>query len=233
MAGCSPRTSETADYVLSSGRGLARVVICDGHSAIQIALEIKIAETTGLELGGSTNRVDELPNLLAHIKADVLILELTLSGAIGLDLIRNLKSSFPDLKIVVYTMYDEAIYAARAIRAGASGYVRKQESTDVVIDAIRSVLNDQIAVTPIIAEQLAHGVRDGRSRTLLHPTNILSDREMAVFQLLGEGCSLQEVARVLGVGIPEAAELQQQAAEKLGLASIESLVRYASRIVHQ
>lgn len=225
--------SQAADKSASTDDGRARVVVCDGHSAIQMALEVKIAETSFLELGGSTSRVDELPELLSTLDADVLVLELTLSGAVGLALIRKLKASLPRLKIVVYTMYDEAIYAARAIRAGASAYVRKQESTDVVIEAIRSALNDQLSVSPSIEEQLAHGLHNGRSRTLLHPTNILSDQEMAVFQLVGEGMSLQDVARELGVSKSQAAELEQQAAEKLGLGSTESLVQYASRIVHQ
>lgn len=212
---------------------MARVVVCDSHSAIQKALEVKIAESASLELGGITSSVEALPDLLAAIGADILVLELTLSGAVGLELIKQLKQRFEHLKIVVYTMYDEAIYGSRAIRAGASGYVMKREDTTRVVEAIRAALRNELFVSDEIAAQLAHGIVGGRSRTMLHPTNVLSDEEMAVFQLVGEGVSLDDAARKLDVTRSRAAELLQQATEKLGLGSTESLVQYASRIVHR
>lgn len=212
---------------------MARVVVCDSHSAIQKALEVTIAESESLELAGMTSSVDKLPDLVSGTGADVLVLELTLPGAVGLDLIRELKRRFEHLRIVVYTMYDEAIYAARAIRAGASGYVMKREDTAKVIDATRSALRGEFFVSDEIAAQLAHGTKSGRSRTILHPTNVLSDEEMAVFQLVGEGVSLEDAAQKLGVTKARASELLRAATDRIGLSSAESLVQYASRIVHQ
>lgn len=212
---------------------MARVVICDSHSAVQTALDLKISATQDLEIVGASRSVDELLSLLARQEADVLILELTLPNTVVLDLIRSLREQNEGLRIVVYTMYDEAIYGARTIRAGASGYVMKQESTERVIDAMRSVLKGEIFVSESVARQLADVDAPDDARTLLHLTNRLTDREMAVVQLLGEGSPTDAIASRLASSLPEIEELETRAAEKLGLDTRESLVQYASRLVHR
>lgn len=212
---------------------MARVVICDSHSAVQTALALKISETHDLEIVGVSRSVDELLDLLARQEADVLILELTLPNAVVLDLIRSLREQNEGLRIVVYTMYDEAIYGARTIRAGASGYVMKQESTQRVIDAMRSVLKDEVFVSESVARQLAGVDAPDGARALLHLTNRLTDREMAVLQLLGEGSPTDAIASRLAASRAEIEELESKAAEKLGFDTRESLVQYASRLVHR
>lgn len=210
---------------------MVRVVVCDSHSAIQTALEAKISEAGALELVAVTSSVDELLDVLPDADADVLILELTLPSGVGVDLIRDLRARYEHLRIVVYTMYDETIYAARAVRAGASGYVMKQESTDRVLQAIDAAMHEEIFVSPQVAAQLESS--DDDTEAVLHPTNALTDQEMAVFQLLGEGCSPDDIASRLGLPRKEIDDLQQQAVDKLGLETREALVQYASRIVHQ
>lgn len=210
---------------------MTRVVVCDSHSAIQTAFDAKIAETEGLELVGITNSVDELNAFLDRSEADILILELTLPRGVGVDLLRDLRRRFDSLRIIVYTMYDEAIYGARAIRAGASGYVMKRESTERVIEAVKAALSCSVFASDELAAQLA--AAEGSEAALLHPTNVLSDLEMTVFQLLGEGLPPDEIGARLELPRREIDGIQQQAVEKLGLDTREALVQYASRIVHQ
>ena len=210
---------------------MTRVVVCDSHSAIQTAFDAKVTDTDGLELVGITNSVDELNAFLEANEADILILELTLPRGVGVDLIRDLRRRFDSLRIIVYTMYDEAIYGARAVRAGACGYVMKRESTERVIKAVEAALRCRVFVSDGVAAQLA--APEGSEEALLHPTNALSDLEMTVFQLLGEGLPPDEIGARLELPRREIDDLQQQSVEKLGLETREALVQYASRIVHQ
>lgn len=210
---------------------MARVVVCDGHSAIQMALASKIEESDGLEVVGTAGSVEELFAVLDTQDADALVLELTLPSGIGVDLIRELRQRYPNVQVVIYTMYDETIYAARAIRAGACGYVMKRESTEDVVQAINAALRRDVYVSEQVAAQLS--AENDADAGILHPTNILTNQEMAVFQLLGEGRPPEEIAERLNFPRNEIDELQQQALDKLGLETREALVQYASRIVHQ
>lgn len=207
--------------------GVARVVVCDSHFAIQKALERTIDAAADLELVETCGSVNDLSELLASKRADVLVLEITIPGAVGLNLIRSLKAQFPNLRIAVYTMYDEVIYGARATRAGASVYVMKSHSTQRVLQGIRASLRNERMHSEAIAPLLT------TPSATLHPTNALTDEEMCVFQLLGEGLSVDSISERLGLPRSVVDELERQSVAKLGFDSREALVQYASQIVHK
>lgn len=212
---------------------MARVIVCDSHSAIQAALRKRIGGIADLEVVAVAGSVDELHQLLEQQGADVLILELMLPESVGLELVRRLRSDYPGLRIVVYTMYDEAVYAERTIRAGASAYVMKKHGTRSVMRAVRAVLSQEIYVSRRIASRLRECPDEDAPLAPLHPTNSLTDQEMAVFQLIGQGRTVDAVADQLSLSKQDVRNLQSRILDKLDLESVADLMRYAGRIVHQ
>jgi DNA-binding NarL/FixJ family response regulator len=155
--------------------------------------------------------------------------DLTLASGSGLDLIKNLKTSQPGIAVLVLSMHDEMLYAERALRAGAGGYIMKSEATQKVIQAIRTVLNGSIYVSPKIASFLAQKLIGSKKENAALPVADLSDRELEVFQLLGRGYSTRQISEHLHVGFKTVQSYSARIKEKLNLANINELMREAIR----
>ena len=160
-------------------------------------------------------------------KPDILVLDISLNGPDGLDLLKSVRSRYPDLPVLVLSMHDESIYAERALRAGAQGYIMKQEATDKVLVALRRILTDEIYVSDRIANRmLQHYIGNSAAGK---PSSIadLTDRELEVFRLIGEGHSTRQIAAELHISVKTVESYQAHIKEKLSLRSGRELVQHA------
>jgi DNA-binding NarL/FixJ family response regulator len=175
--------------------------------------------------GEADNGSEALKKLLA-LKPDVAIVDLTLKTSSGLELIKQLHSHLPKLKILVFTMRDEGVYAERALRAGASGYITKEEGTEKAIEAIRVLMQNKPYLSENIAAKIV-GNLTGRASQSPFAIESLSDRELEVFQLIGTGLSSREIAEQLHVSIKTIESHREHIKEKLALKGASELAKAA------
>src|SRR5208282_1160503 len=147
----------------------------------------------------------------------------------GIELTKSIKASRFDTAVLVLSMHDELLYAERALRAGAGGYIMKSEATQKVIQAVRTVLNGEVYVSPNVASLLAQKLIGGKKGRIALPVAELSDRELEVFQLLGRGYSTRQISEHLHIGFKTVQGYTARIKEKLNLANINELMREAIR----
>lgn len=211
-----------------------RVMVVDDHPAIREAVEDMVSNQMDLDFCGSAFSTDTTFRIVQEQTPDVAVVDIQLRDAHGLDLVQNLRAQFPSLQVVVFSMYDENVYAERAIRAGALGYVMKSEPTQSVVEAIRSAAQGEVYLSRRMASRLltrmagGRGLapsEDGGSRGVL--LEELTDREMAVFQMLGQGCGVEEISEQLNLSRKTVETYRRRAKEKLGFDSVSELLQYA------
>ena len=209
-----------------------RVLAVDDHPAIREAIADTIRAEPGLELCGLAGSAAEAFALVRSAQPDVAVIDISLGDAHGLDLVQNLRAQHRTLEVVVFSMYDEEVYAERAIRAGARGYVMKSEPTQSVAEAIRCAASGEIylnrrAASRILAKVAAgHTVGAGEGTPGLED---LTDREMAVFQMLGQGRPTEEIAERLNLSRKTVETYRRRAKEKLGFETVTELLQFAIR----
>ena len=225
----------------SSGRPRLGVVVIDDHPAVRDAVADAVGAQPDMALLGVAGSAAEAFALVRATDPDVAVVDISLGDAHGLDLVQSLRAERPALEVVVFSMYDEAVYAERALRAGARGYVRKSEPTAVVAEAIRAAAAGEIYLARAAASRILARVTAGTSS----PTgpgratgdgappepglDELTDREMAVFQLLGQGKPADEIAEHLHLSRKTVETYRRRAKEKLGLDSVTELLQFAIR----
>lgn len=207
---------------------MVRVLVCDPHSAIHEALSKAFLAERDIKLVGVSFSLDDALSMVTR-NIDVLTLELALQGTYALDQVHGLVDKYSELHVVIYSMYDERIYAERALRAGASAYVMKTEPTSVVVDAIRTVARGEVYLSPSFSSNLLMRLRRDERPRAHHFTAVLTDREMAVFQLLGEGLDVETIAYELHLSRKTVEAYRRRAKNKLGFRNISELLQYAVR----
>ena len=220
------------------------VIVVDDHPAIREAVSVTLGDHPDLAVVGTAESAAEAFDLVRATDPDVAIVDISLGDAHGLDLIQNLKAERPGLAVVVFSMYDEAVYAERALRAGARGYVRKSEPTATIAEAVRSAAAGEIYLARHAASRLLARVALGPDRLSggdgvatasaerrggVGGLDELTDREMAVFQLLGQGRSPEGIADHLNLSRKTVETYRRRAKEKLGLDSVTELLQFAIR----
>ncbi len=202
-----------------------RIFVVDDHPAIQEALAATVGSESDLKLVGSARTAAEGMQRIRELRPDVVVVDISLEDAHGLDLVHQIRVELPETQIVVFSMYDEVAYAERAIRVGAMGYVMKSESTQSVVEAIRTVMQGEVYLSHRMASRILSKVVRGRSGQLSLDT--LTDREMAVFQLLGQGYSIEEIMQRLNLSRKTVETYRRRAKEKLGFSSVSELLQFA------
>ena len=162
----------------------------------------------------------------------MVIVDIGLGDTSGMELIKDLKVQYPDLPVLTLSMYDEAVYGERALRAGAKGYVMKQEATEKVVTAIRRVLAGEVYVSSGMAAHMVSKFVGGGTRTAGSPADSLSDRELEVFRMIGEGFSTREMAEKLHLSVKTVETYRAHIKDKLGLQDTNELLRSAIRWVN-
>ncbi|HVP84416.1 MAG TPA: response regulator transcription factor [Rhizomicrobium sp.] len=203
------------------------ILIVDDHPLVRESLTTLIQQHPGLSVCGEASSQSEALSAIDETHPDLAIIDISLGRGSGLDLIKDIKDRHPDLKMLVLSMHDEAVYAERAVRAGAHGYVMKKESTRKVIDAIRHVMSGELFLNPEILSSLAKKFVSGRPPTGALTVDELSDRELEVFRLLGQGYETREIAQVLEVSIKTVQTYCARIKEKLRIRNGTELLREA------
>jgi DNA-binding NarL/FixJ family response regulator len=207
----------------------SRVFLVDDHPLVREWLTNLIDQHDDLTVCGEAESVQQALDGIGETSPDVAIVDLSLNGGSGLDVVKNVRNSRPQTAVIVLSMHDERLYAERALRAGARGYIMKRETTSNIIAAIHEVLSGKIHVSPQMSAALSEKFADGRTPSLRSPIEQLSDRELEVFQLLGQGFETRRVAQVLGVSIKTVQAYCARIKEKLELANASELLREAVR----
>jgi DNA-binding NarL/FixJ family response regulator len=204
----------------------ARVFVVDDHPIVRIGLKRVIESEADLECCGEATSAAEALDRLRSVQADLVLVDVSLPGANGIELIKNIRAEHEKLPIMVLSVHDEGQYAMRSLRAGANGYLMKKEAADQLAPALRRVLRGEIAVSKNFGEELIYkAARSGANGA--SPVDALSDRELEVLSLLGEGRSTQEMARALSLSVKTIESHRLHIKEKLGLRSSVELVRFA------
>ncbi len=206
-----------------------RLFLVDDHPLVREWLTNLLNQQPDFEVCGETSSAPEALQHIAVARPDIAIVDITLASGSGLELIKSLKAGQPGVAVLVLSMHDELLYAERALRAGASGYIMKSEATQKVIHAVRTVLNGQVYVSSAVASLLAQKLISGKRENVALPVAELSDRELEVFQLLGRGYSTRQISEHLHVGFKTVQSYSARIKEKLNLANINELMREAIR----
>jgi len=202
------------------------ILLVDDHPLVREWLSNLIRQQPDLEVGNETGNAPEALQLIEASKPDIAIVDISLASGSGIELIKNIKASHPRVAVLVLSIHDELLYAERALRAGAGGYIMKSEATQKVIAAIRGVLTGKIYVSPKVASLMAQKFIGGKSGNTIEQ---LSDRELEVFQLLGRGYSTRQISEHLHIGFKTVQGYTARIKEKLSLSNINELMREAIR----
>jgi DNA-binding NarL/FixJ family response regulator len=206
----------------------ARILIVDDHAAVRLGLRTLVEDAADLEWCGEAGTADEAIRMIDAKKPDLVIVDLSLAGSSGLELIKRIKARSPEVKMLVSSMYDESLYAERVLNAGALGYVGKHEAMEKVIEAMRSVLRGKIFLSPAMNDVLLRRlITAERGATKRSPVETLSDRELEVFGLVGRGRATRDIAAQLHLSAKTVETYREHIKAKLGLKTAAELVSHA------
>lgn len=206
-----------------------RVFLVDDHPLVREWLTNLINQQIDLTVCGESETAPQALQAIAVAKPDVAVVDLSLKDSSGIELIKSLRESQPGVAVLVLSMHDESQYAERALRAGARGYVMKRETTRKVIEAIRRILEGRIYVSEKVAESMAGQVAHRKSSPDRSPVEQLSDRELEVFEMLGQGQGTRQIAESLRVSVKTVQAYCARIKDKLNLNSATELLREAIR----
>lgn len=209
----------------------ARILIVDDHPAVREGLAWRMAGLPDMEICGEAADVEEALRQCAALHPDLVIVDLSLKRRDGLDLIKQL-AALGSTKTVVHSAYDEALYAERALDAGALGYIHKEEASAKVIEAIREVLRGRIYLSPEMTQRLLLRRREGVA-PVANPVERLTDRELEIFRLIGQGVRSGEIARRLFLSPHTLDTHRANIKRKLQIENAAELSRAASVWVHE
>jgi DNA-binding NarL/FixJ family response regulator len=204
----------------------------DDHPAVREGLAIRISRQADLEVCGEAADIADALRLVASAKPDVAIIDISLKTGNGIDLIKRIKARFPEVRMLVWSMYDESLYAERALRAGALGYINKEHATDKIIDGLRRVLAGKVYLSESMAQKIITQTvagEDIQGKDLV--TSRLSDRELEVFQLIGSGHSTLDVAKKMKVSPKTVETYRVRIKEKLNVSTSAELMQRAVKWV--
>jgi DNA-binding NarL/FixJ family response regulator len=209
----------------------ARILIVDDHPVVRNGLRMLIDDEPDLIVCGEAGDADEAIRVLDAKKPDLVIVDLSLKGSSGLELIKRIKSRTTTSKMLVSSMFDESLYAERVLNAGALGYVSKQEAMEKVVEAIRCVLSGRVYLSAAMSDRMLHRLARDQKAPERSPVETLSDRELEVFELIGRGRTTAEIANQLHLSVKTVETHREKVKAKLGLKSAAELYQYAVRWV--
>jgi DNA-binding NarL/FixJ family response regulator len=206
-----------------------RIFLVDDHPLVREWLTNLINQQSGLKVCGEAESGPEAREKILALKPDVAIVDIALRDSSGIELIKDLRQTCPGVAVLVLSMHEESHYAERALRAGARGYIMKRETTRNVIAAISQVLAGKLWVSDALAAAMATQYVEGKTLSTRSPVEQLSDRELEVFELLGQGRTTRQIAENLRVSLKTVQAYCARIKEKLNLSSATELLRDAVR----
>jgi DNA-binding NarL/FixJ family response regulator len=204
------------------------IILVDDHPLLRKGLARTIEKEPALNVVGQMDSAEETLGAIEDLAPDLAVVDISLPGMSGMELIKHLQSRMPEVQILVVSRHDETLYAERCIRAGARGYVMKQEAGDDIVHAIQRVLDGRIFVSDTINERLLQSMAEGgRERVMQSPLEVLSDRELEVFELTGHGTSTREIAERLHLSVKTVESYRARIKNKLNFDSANELMKHA------
>jgi DNA-binding NarL/FixJ family response regulator len=206
-----------------------RIFLVDDHPLVREGLANLINGQSDLIICGEAEDWAGAIAGIAKTRPDVALIDISLKNESGLELVKNLESQFPLVALIVLSMHDEALYAERALRAGARGYVMKRETTKSVLTSIRRVLEGGVYVSERVVNSMARRLNSSDKASMRSPVERLSDRELEIFRLLGQGRTTSQIAEDLHLSLKTVQAYCARAKEKFGIDSLGELLRAAIR----
>ncbi len=204
-----------------------RIFIVDDHPIVRQGLAILINREPDLVVCGDAEEANSALQGIENLKPNVVVVDISLNGPDGLDLLKSIRTRAPNLPVLILSMLDELLYAERALRAGASGYIMKQEATEQVLVALRRILGGEIYVSDRMADKMLHRFVRGSAVETRSPITDLTDRELEVFRLIGEGHGTRQIAKDLHISVKTVESYQAHIKDKLSLKNGRELVQRA------
>jgi DNA-binding NarL/FixJ family response regulator len=211
----------------------SRILIVEDHPLFSEGLSQMINRHPAMVVCGQVPDAAAAMRAVAELKPDLVLVDISLEGSNGIDLIKSLKAKYDELPILVISMHDESLYAERALRAGALGYVMKNQPARIVKAAISKVLGGEIFLSEKMSTSVLGKLLRGKSEMPVSPIEQLSDRELEVFQMLGEGKPSRQIAEDLNLTIPTIHSFRNRIKEKLQLKNSTELVLHAMQWVRE
>lgn len=205
---------------------MIKIFIADDHAIVRAGLKQIVSEEKELIVADEASNIEELFSKLSEGKFDILILDLNMPGKSGFDSIKEIKNLYPDLPILILSMYDEEQYGLRCIREGASGYLKKSSAPEELVNAIKVILKGKKYISPTLADKLINSIDkvsdEGR-------VNILSNREIEVLKRIARGQKIEEIAKEMCISVPTVYTYRSRILEKLNLKSNVEITQFAIR----
>jgi DNA-binding NarL/FixJ family response regulator len=209
-----------------------RILIVDDHPVVRQGLSDLFNQEEDMEVCGHAEGARHALEMMRKLDPDLITIDITLGDGNGLELIKDIKSQWPETQMLVISMHDEKLYAERALRAGAKGYIMKHEATDNVLDAVRKVYSGQVYVSGNMTEQMVRSFVRGNKGGQMSAVKSLSDRELEVFQLVGQGYGTRQIAERLHLSGKTIETYRSHIKQKLSMDSAADLLRYAVQWVN-
>jgi DNA-binding NarL/FixJ family response regulator len=219
--------SKNAAAAADKGQGKVKIYIIDDHPIMVQGLKELIHNQKDLKVIGSSEDWHVALEQVKKLQPDLIMLDVTLKEANGIEVLKNLKIHVPNIKVLMLSMHDENLYAMRSLKAGAHGYIMKQEAADKVLNAIRQVLNGEIYLSESMSKRTMFQLLGRGGTRSGSPLEDLSDRELEVFTLIGQGCTTRQIAEKLHLSIKTVETHRAHIKEKLNLKNSTELVQHA------
>jgi DNA-binding NarL/FixJ family response regulator len=204
-----------------------RILLVDDHPILREGVSQRINRESDMVVAAEANDAHTALELVRTGKLDIAVVDIALEGSNGVELIKDLKVRYPVLPVIVLSMHDESLYAERALKAGARGYVMKNEDPSVLVQAIRQVLNGKVHLSERVTTKILNRMAGEQSPEVASPLDLLSDRELQVFDLIGQGFGTSEISARLHLSVKTVATHRENIKRKLKLTAVNELVRFA------
>ncbi len=209
-----------------------RVLLVDDHPVLRKGLARLIDSKEEFAVCGEASTAVDAMALIREVEPDLVIVDIGLPDTSGIELTKTIRAEFEKLPVLILSMHEEALYATRALRAGAMGYIVKQDAIDNIAAALRDALNGRRYLSPVIAAQLQHNGPDGKTSTD-DPVSLLTDREFEIFEMIGKGHEVREISDALGLSPKTVETHRTNIKEKLKLKNARQVARLAMQWLGQ
>jgi DNA-binding NarL/FixJ family response regulator len=206
-----------------------QVLIVDDHPVVRDGLVTIVNHERDMNVCGQADDAYQALKAVAELKPDIVVTDISLKSSDGIELTKNIKTRWPGLPVIIFSVHDESIYAERALRAGAQAYMMKETVSENIIKAIRTVLSGEIFVSDKILKKFLHNIAGDKGGAAQTPIEHLSDRELEIFRLIGEGLKASQIAKQLHLSIKTIETYRTRIKEKLGLVNASELLQYSIR----
>ncbi len=205
----------------------SKILVVDDHPMVREGIARLVDNEQDLMICGQADDAPEALKAISETKPDIVVVDVSLKSSSGIDLMKSIKAQYPKLPVLVLSMHNEALYAERALRAGAMGYIMKQEASENLLIAIRRVLGGQIYISDKVSKRLIRQLARGRADIGTSSVDNLSDRELEVFHMIGLGCGTSQIAEKLYLSIKTIETYRTHIKKKLNLTDSRELLQYA------